>query len=284
MAFIETKGLFAANRLVCLPFTDCTQPLYRSRESLDSLMQAIKDELGSAYGTIVVRTDEPYFDVPKESTWVRHEMCTAGTMDEVASHFTGQARQNCRKAAAAGLEFRHSTESAAIDHFYRLHLKTRKKVGVPIQPKSFFRRLHKRIIENGLGTTALVSLAGRVLSASVLLHFNRTVMLKYFASDPQALSCRPNDFLTLHALKYACQNGFEVFDFGISKRKQDGLRRFKKKWGTREIDVHYDQIVGETMTAPVDESVALRVAGTAIRHSPEVLCRTLGKLFYRFGQ
>ncbi len=42
--------------------------------------------------------------------------------------------------------------------------------------------------------------------------------------------------------------------FGISARNQDGLRRFKKKWGATESDIFYNYVSGNP-----DEKVALPV-------------------------
>lgn len=284
LPLIESKGLLTSQRLVCLPFTDCMRPLSHDPGSLDRLMRAIRQELRLQYDTVVARTDQAFFQVPSESPWVRHEVDTSLPLTEVVDRFATQARQNWRKAGQLGLTYRSSRDPAAVNEFYRLHLKTRKKVGVPIQPKGFFRLLQQRLIENGLGHTALVVLNGQVISAAVMLHFKRVVMCKYLASDPRHLDLRPNDFLTFCAIQQAVESGYATFDFGISKRSQHGLRRFKRKWGAREIDVFYDQIVGNSLQVPLDESAAVRIAGTAIRHSPELLCRTLGEIFYRFGR
>jgi lipid II:glycine glycyltransferase (peptidoglycan interpeptide bridge formation enzyme) len=191
-------------------------------------------------------------------------------------------QRNVQKARRAGLEFAQRTDADAMEAFYRLHVLTRRKLGVPVQPKRFFRLLWQRLIARGLGYVALVLKQAEPIAAGVFLTFNNTVTYKYAASQPAALADRPNDWLVYNALRIAAEDGYRVFDFGISALKQEGLRRFKRGWGAVEIDVHTAQLVGRA-TTPVEESILFRVTSRVIRHSPAVVCRSLGEVFYRFA-
>jgi CelD/BcsL family acetyltransferase involved in cellulose biosynthesis len=152
-----------------------------------------------------------------------------------------------------------------------------------VQPKSFFDRLQTNIIAAGLGYVGLVGNGAQPVAGGVYFTFNGTVMYKYAASDPAALAERPNDLLVYGSMRLAAEEEFQAFDFGISSRKHEGLRRFKRQWGAAEIDVHTIQLVGRDRP-PKDESPAFKFAGFVIRNSPAFVCRALGQVFYRFAQ
>jgi hypothetical protein len=96
------------------------------------------------------------------------------------------------------------------------------------------------------------------------------------------LADRPNDWLVFSAVKLAIDEGHRAFDFGISARKQEGLRRFKCNWGARETDVQSIQIVGRA-GKPIEDSRLFQLAGVVIRNSPTAVCRLSGAVLYRFA-
>jgi hypothetical protein len=167
--------------------------------------------------------------------------------------------------------------------FYRLHVLTRRKLGVPVQRWRFFQRLHERIMERGLGFVGLVRQAEAVVAAAVFLGYKKTLIYKYGASQPDALACRPNEWLFASVLREAAQEEYDRLDFGVSSVRDTGLRRFKRKWNSEEMDVYHAHLWG-----PVPQcggTSRLRpLATTVIQRSPTVVCRSLGALLYRYSQ
>jgi hypothetical protein len=89
--------------------------------------------------------------------------------------------------------------------------------------------------------------------------------------------------LVYNAIRIASEEGYRIFDFGITDRQQDGLRRFKSKWGATESDVHYSYVLGQPEEHG-SSSRAVRLAGEVIKRSPTFVCRALGKAFYKYSQ
>ena len=160
---------------------------------------------------------------------------------------------------------------------------TRKKLGVPVQSKKYFLGLYEKLIKSGLGFVGVVSRKNVPIAAVVLLGFNGRLVYKYAASDPAALEDRPNDWLVYHSIRLAAEEGYRVFDFGITDKKQDGLRRFKSKWGAVESDIFYSFILGKP-DLDGGPSRAVRLAGEVIKRSPTAVCRVLGQAFYKYSQ
>ena len=133
-------------------------------------------------------------------------------------------------------------EADLTEAFYRLHLSTRRRLGVPVQPRRFFRLLWERLLEPGLGFALLAQSEGRSVAGAVFLHHGRTMVYKYGASERDAQRLRPNHLLMWSAIREACEHGLEVFDFGRTDLNGDSLREFKLGWGTAEEPLVYSYL------------------------------------------
>jgi CelD/BcsL family acetyltransferase involved in cellulose biosynthesis len=142
--------------------------------------------------------------------------------------------------------------------------------------------LLRGVLQEGLGYVGVITHDGRPIAASVFLCFGGTVIYKYGASATDTLSLRPNEWLMYQAICLASEEGFNRFDFGVSAKEQEGLRRFKKKWGAVESDVYTVSLVGPP-EQPRHASPAVKIAAGVIRRSPRFVCRALGEVFYRFA-
>ncbi|MDH3223275.1 MAG: GNAT family N-acetyltransferase [Gemmatimonadota bacterium] len=278
--FLETRTFSGRRKLTCLPFSDCVTPLARGPDHLAEYWRALQQEPLNRYPSVVVRTGGPAPPVPSGTDWVRHLVDLRRAEEPLV--LPSSVRRNLRKAERAGLTYARRADPGAIEEFYRLHVLTRRKLGVPVQTRGYFRALHERIIASGLGFVGAVSRGSEVIGAGVFLQFGSTLIYKYGASHPAALSDRPNELLFARTLGIAQDEGYARFDFGVTRRTNEGLRRFKEKWGGVESPVFHAYIRGH----PPDGSrpgVAHRVAATAIRRSPTFVCRALGAALYRYA-
>jgi len=148
-------------------------------------------------------------------------------------------RRAVRKAKQAGLEVEIGHTLGALHEFYALHIRTRRKHGLPPQPFSFFLALHDEIISRGHGFIAVARHGLRPVAAAVFLHFGSRAVYKYGASDDTELPLRANNLVMWHSIRWLAEHGFESLDFGRTSLNQDGLRRFKLGWGTAEHTLHY---------------------------------------------
>ena len=272
-----------SRRLVSLPYTDACPPLSRQEVALDELAAGLDDERvrrGASAFEIrgVVTTSEATIS----STAVIHMLQLTAGADAVRGGFKSTVRQDIAKAERAGVSVRRATTVGDVaDTFFRLQLRTRRRLGVPVQPRRYFIELWRRIIEPGLGFCLIAESERRPVASGVFLAWRNTLIHKYGASDERFLNLRPNHFLLWEAIRWGAENGYEAFDFGRTDHGQDGLRRFKSSWGAREDPLLYSSLG--------DPSSSVRSLGTArlltsvIRYSPPVFCRALGELLYRYA-
>jgi hypothetical protein len=281
--FLEVRGISARRRLISLRFSDCVPVLTWADDPADDVRACAASLLERGYRSIVVRSERPLGDAPYSTECVRHVLNLDRPLAELQAGFESRLRRNLRKAAASGLSFEFRTDAAAMEEFYRLHVMTRRKLGLPVQPKRFLMRLQAVMMEEGLGFTGVVKREHRPIAAGVFLLFGKTMIYKYGASDPHALEHRPNEFLMENAIRHGVEMNCTAFDFGVTARTNEGLRRFKSKWGAVEEDA-YDVYLAGAPRRRSANSRLVKLASTAIRRSPPLVCRLLGEAFYRFSQ
>ncbi|MHC4176672.1 MAG: lipid II:glycine glycyltransferase FemX [Planctomycetota bacterium] len=280
--FLETRSLSGKRKMISLPFTDWMEVLGGQRQAASEILSGLHQARFQRYHTVVIRTDKPLKRDPITNGWVRHELNTAGPIDQIIARASPAVRRNLRKAARSQLAFERRTDAGAMETFYRLHLMTRRKLGVPIQPWPFFRRLTESILQHNLGFVGIVRRGPDAIAAGVFLTHGRMMTYKYGASHPDALDLRPNDCLFHNAIRLATEEGYPRFDFGISRLEDEGLRRFKRKWGASETAVHSEYIVGGNSQSG-SHSLSLSVASLAIRYGPPICCQAIGALFYKYS-
>jgi GNAT acetyltransferase-like protein len=269
-------------RWVSLPFTDSCPPIATDVSRLSVALDGLRRELGLSSIEVRDRLEGP--DVHQDPTAVTHTLDLSGGAESVFAGFhKSQVQRSIRKAEKSELELRRAASERELTHdYYGLHLQTRRRQGVPIQPRRFFRLLWQRMIAPGLGYVSLAYLDDVPVGGAVFLSWNGAVIYKYGASDPKFLKLRPNHLIFWDAIRDACENGSHTFDFGRTDLENRGLREFKSGWGATEEPLVYSTISDEA-PRPSSRSRLGGVSRGVIRHSPSFVCRGLGELFYKYA-
>ena len=272
-------------RLVAIPFCDLCGPLVQrdaAPEAEAALLRLIAAERARAGLDLEIHEAVAGLDgaQPSQRFW-HHAVPLSRDVEAVEAAFTkSQVKRGARKARKEGLGLERRTDAAALDAFYGLHLATRRRQGVPIQPRRFIRRFAE-LFADGLGFVALVGEDGAPpAAAAVFLTFGDTVTYKYGASDPGQLRRRPNNLLFLDVIHWACAEGYEQLDLGRTDLDNEGLREFKLSWGARERDVAYT-FLSDGRRAPSRRSGGSRAVQAVLRRSPPVVSRVVGEALYR---
>ncbi len=285
LPMVEIRHLPSGPKWVSLPYTDYCPPLASARQAPEELAAAVQRASRTAGIRRVAVRGPLAGGSAAGATALRHVLALSRDPAEVYARFhRSQVQRNIRRAEREGLTVRHATRREdLVDTFYRLHVRTRRRLGAPVQPRRFFRLLWENAISTGLGSVLIVEASGRPIAAAVFLAWNGTVIYKFGASDAGTWSLRPNHLLFWDAIRGACEQGYRWFDFGRTDAGQAGLRNFKLSWGAAEEPLVYRTLGGEPEPAAAAEGVAIRVLRPVIRHSPLLLCRALGEAFYRYA-
>lgn len=283
VARIESR--LTGRRLVSLPFSDvCSPALARDADpaALGALGEALAAESRRAGLGLTVHASLPSAPgAVVRRRFVRHLLPLTVDPAEVERRYSKSGARNVRKAMREGLRVELRTDAPALDAFYRLHLKTRQRLGVPTQPRRFIRRFEP-LLAAGLGFVATIFDGPRPIAAGVFLTYDGTVTYKYGASDARALGKRPNNLLFSAVIRWGCEAGFHTLDFGRTDVDNEGLRAFKRSWGANEVDLSYSYLA-EREPSP-RPGLRDRVMGATIRRSPPTVSRLAGEALYRhFG-
>jgi CelD/BcsL family acetyltransferase involved in cellulose biosynthesis len=268
-----------ARRWVSLPFTDALPPLVESADAglLATALEAWRQ--ASDVERIELRAALP--GARQAVTAVTHLLPLDDDLDRVERGYAPAVRRNIRAAGREGLVVRTiDSEHALADEYYRLHIDTRRRLGVPPQPRRFFQLLWRRMLDGGLGFALLVYKGSTPIAGAVFLSWNGTVTYKYGASDRSTWHLRPNNPLFAEAIRRACEEGNTQFDFGRSDLSADGLRRFKRGWGAVESPLTYCAFGGGM---PGEGEWHSKLVGEVLRRSPLWAGRAVGELLYRYA-
>jgi len=277
---LDVNSRLTGHRAVSLPFSDFCPPLGENIATLVRELKAWRTQ--NRWPQILVHWPLPEGDgvFPGEIT-ARHITQLDPDPQVVFRKFKRtQVQQPIRQAEKAGVVIRRGEGWEDVRLFCGLHLQTRRRLGTPAQPLRFFRLLWERLIAQGLGFVMSAYQGEQLLAGAVFLHWNKTLVYKYSASDPQYWCLRPNNLLLWHAIQWGCEHGYEVFDWGKTDIGNQGLRDFKRGWGSEEQILHYSVLADRPPAEHSANSLRQRVMTTVIQHSPAWVCRMIGELLY----
>ncbi len=148
-----------------------------------------------------------------------------------------------RKSERAGLTVRVSRSEQDLRTFFEMHLKVRKyKYGLLAQPYSFFQNIWRHFVDVQHGFLLLAIHEDKIVAGDFFLDWKDTLYYKFNASVPGDLPYRPNDLLIWEGVRHAKERGFTYLDFGLSDIDQEGLIRYKRKFGTEEKTISFPTI------------------------------------------
>ena len=267
-------------RWVALPFTDACPAVTDPALTHEEFARLLTDEGARAgVSTIELRGPLGASGVPIERGVV-HELALTNE-DELFAGFESQVRRNIRKAQRLDLTLRTAERVEDLTEIYfGLHAETRRRLGVPTQPRRFFKNLWEGVLARDLGFALLVYHGGEPIAGAVFLEWNGRLIYKFGASDARHWSMRPNNLLFWNAIKGGCERAAKVFDFGRSDLEDEGLRAFKRSWGAVEEPLVYTALGHPAKSV---NGSAERLLKPVLRRSPLWVGRSLGEVFYRYG-
>jgi CelD/BcsL family acetyltransferase involved in cellulose biosynthesis len=279
---ITVRSPLGGRRWVSLPFTDSCSPLIRADVATDHVLAAFTERaFASPIRGLEVRAMLPAGD-NRHGVAVGYLHTMELPPDSAMLHPNKSHRNLRNRALRKGMRVVQGRTRQDMAAFYRLHTLTRRRLGVPVQPRRFFDLLWHRIVAAGHGFVASATLEGEVQSAAVMLIHNGVLINKYHGSDPSAPDRAGGYLIDWEMMVAGCNEGYHTLDLGRTDTGAEGLRRYKSLCGAVERPLIYTHI---SRTPPVahHESSVSALSREIIRRSPPWVCRTLGEIFYRWA-
>jgi lipid II:glycine glycyltransferase (peptidoglycan interpeptide bridge formation enzyme) len=209
-----------------------------------------------------------------------HVVELAGGQEGLFARLGGALRRGIRKAEKAALQIEFGSNLDSMETFYALHCATRQRHGVPPQPFRFFENISQHVLRSGHGLVAIARSKGRSVAAGVFFHHAKEAFYKFGASDYQFQHLRPNNLLMWEVIKRYAAHGYISLDLGRTSLVNEGLRRFKLGFGSRENLVEYFKYDFGRQQFVLGADRAQGWANRVFRCFPVPLLRLMGRAVY----
>ena len=122
---------------------------------------------------------------------------------------------------------------------------------------------------------------GQAAAALFTTQFSGLCSVEYSGDARVAGGSGINKLLYWQAIQEAKQLGYKAFSFGRTAIGNEGLRQFKRRWGTIEEPIFCFTHGPGNPGKNADPSIPYHLARFAFRHLPRSLYGSLGEFFYR---
>jgi hypothetical protein len=143
------------------------------------------------------------------------------------------------KSKNSGVRLEISTDINDLKEWYLLFLDTMRIHSTPARSLWFFQSLWKQFYNSGKMKLYKSIYNNKMIAGSILFYFNGKIIYAFNGSNRDFLTLRPNDLIHWQAIADAQQCGYRTYDFGEVSKNDAGLAAYKKKWGTKIIQIYH---------------------------------------------
>lgn len=283
LPLLEASSWLAGTRGVSLPFTDECPPLTSDRVSGARLLEEVM-ALGRQrqWKYWEGRGGIDCLGNPLESlAFYGHRLSLNQSEDALFGRLDSSVRRAIRKSERCGVKVEISSTRDAIQRYYHLHCRTRRKHGLPPQPFSFFERIYERVLACGQGFVSLATVGPEPVAAAVYFHLGSRVIYKFGASDERRQELRGSNLVMWQAIQWMVRRGFAELSFGRTSLDNEGLRKFKLGWGAEEHRISCVKYEFNRQEFVQDSDKATGWHNRVFGLLPPSCARLAGRLLYR---
>lgn len=246
LAVMEVSSRLTGRRGVGLPFTDICTALRDQRDAaggsdVSTLYQhAMEHGHLRGWRYLECRGTQGWSGATPSIEFWGHVVELSTENEAMFQKLGSSVRRGVRKAEGSGVRVDFSRSARAMEVYYGLHCRTRKRHGVPPQPKKFFENIARYIFSREQGFVAIArSSGGRPVAGAICLYSGREAIYKFGASDDRFQHLRPNNLVVWEAMEELAALGCSNLHLGRTSLGNPGLRRFKLGFGAREGALRY---------------------------------------------
>jgi FemAB-related protein (PEP-CTERM system-associated) len=236
LPLFRIKSLYFGNYLTSLPFVELGGIVADDELIAEQLLDhAVKlaEDLRCDY--IELRNRKVLFDLPVKSIYYNFRREIFSEEDQNLKAIPRKARRMVRQGKKKGLK--SEIGNHLLTEFYEIFAKSYHRLGTPVFPLKLFKNLLKTL-DNKV-QILLIRSQDKIPIASVMTFFFRGQVVPYYAGSVfEYRNLAPNDFMYWELMRFGCENGYKIFDFGRSK-KDTGSYHFKRHWGFKPVQLAY---------------------------------------------
>jgi CelD/BcsL family acetyltransferase involved in cellulose biosynthesis len=282
LPIMQVSSPWTGRRGVSLPFTDFCPALNAGDQDGRALYEAATG-LGRErrWKYLECRSaSEGWAGASPSLAFHAHVVDLAAGVDALFQRLDSAVRRGIRKAEGAGLQVGFSGAPEAMEGFYALHCRTRRRHGLPPQPVRFFRNIQRHLLGPGQGFVATARLKEQPVAAGVFFYHDRQALYKFGASDYAFQQMRPNNLMMWAAMQHCAGRGCTALHLGRTSLANEGLRRFKLSLGAGEEKALYCRYDFSSERFVTDVDRAEGWFNQVFGRLPMPLLRLAGRILY----
>ena len=288
LVFCRVESWITGRRLVSLPFSDHCDPLLNQASEVDGFLSALEAVLHrERLRYVEIRPMRPLGGATgfchASQVFCFHQLDLRPDLAELLAHcHKSSTQRKIQRAEREGLIYETGRSGALLDAFWTLFLITRRRHGVPPQPKAWFRNLI-----GCLGDALQIRVAYKdkqPVAAILTLRHKDTLVYKYGCSDTRCNNLGGTQLLFWRSIEEAKRDGLRVFDLGRSDCGNTGLIEFKDRWGAARSTLTYVRLSPSPPSAKSETRAAewaKRIAKDVTHRLPDRLLIAAGSVLYR---
>jgi hypothetical protein len=266
-----------------MPFGDFCSPLVFDAKEQEPVLEAlISIGRKRRWRSVELRGGKEMMrePTPAAQKYYGHKLNLAVGIERVFAGLWSRVRGAIRKAEKSGLTVEVDTTWEAMRAYYGLHAQTRRRHGLPPQPRSFFRNIYREVIQHGLGFVVLAKLGRDPIAGAVFFCCGQTGVYKFAASDDKTRKLGGGNLVLWKGITELVERGVKILDFGRTDLVNDGLRDFKLSWGTTEETIDYFRYSIERDQWVTGPNRAFTAHYEIFGRLPLMLNRIVGRILY----
>jgi serine/alanine adding enzyme len=224
-------------------------------------------------------TESEGFDLRVKASKVSMRLALPASADDLWKALGSKLRNQVNRPIKEGMVARVGGREE-LDAFYDVFSINMRDLGTPVYSKAFFEHVLREFPETARVCT--VYHGQQAVAAGLVVGFRGRLEIPWASSLRSASRLAPNMLLYWSALKYACETGYQVFDFGRSS-PDAGTYRFKEQWGAKPLPLywHYWMRTGEALPELNPANPKYRLAIDVWRRLPVAVTRIIGPSIVR---
>ena len=213
---IAAQESVVASTLVSNPL-DSREDLYQSYAKY-----TLRDERVGQVTFLPIQWDSP------------HEL-----QDTLLKMFHPKTRNSIRKAMKSELTIRHSESLDAMQTLAKLHRQNLEAIGGLAKPWTVFEQIRRTFTYDRDYRVYTAERSNTIIAALLVFFYNRTAEYYTPASAEDSRVYQGMSLLVFEAMQEAARRGCRYWNWGGTWTSQEGVYRFKSRWGTTDCPYYY---------------------------------------------
>jgi Acetyltransferase (GNAT) domain len=180
---------------------------------------------------------EPVYDFTDERISQVTMLPVEADEERILSLVESSARRNVRKAGRAGIEI--AVDASAWSDVHEIHRDNMSAIGGLAKSREFFEAVTRHLRAGEDFELWIARSQGMTIAGLLVLHFGEVT--EYFtpATRHEHRSDQPLALILVRAMIGAADRGSHLWNWGGTWSSQDGVYRFKRKWGAEDRSYRY---------------------------------------------